>query len=171
MAYSVIQQLSLDINWYFTDRYNRLCVAASAGGILPETIIENEESNEEFHNIIMELPEKFKSARNDKVLDVIQGINDGELDSYFQNFESLAARGLYVYDRINLNVPENGQYVLVAYPIYDTRKDDFPLDKSKLSMIPKTNRWIISRLNQQVKDASFIPKSLIELIDHGNNSL
>lgn len=169
MAYSDFQQLSLDINWYFADRYNRLCVAASAGGVLPETIIEKDDSNEEFHGIVMELPERFKPARNENALEFIQGINRQDFDLYFQDFEALASRGFYVFDRINLKVPEDGEYILVAYPIYDTRTDDFPIDKKHLSLIPKTNGPIISRLNQQVKNTSFDPKNLNKILNTRNN--
>lgn len=166
MIDSAFLQLSLDINWYFADRYNRICVAASAGGVLPDRIIEKGDSNEEFHRIVMELPERFKSVRNENFLEVIQGIRNQDFEAYFQDFEALASRGLYVFDRINLGVPEDGRYVLVAFPTYNTEKDKFPIDKKNLSLIPKTNRAIISRLNQEVKNASFIPKNLNEIIDN-----
>ncbi len=166
MAYSEIDQTTLDINWYFKDQYNRVCISASGGGFLPNIITENEEANEEFHKMVMELPNSFAVARNESILNFIQGITNDNLDSYFQDFESLASRGLYVFDKIKLDEPEDGFYLLVAYPIYDPNKDDMPFDRNKLSLIPKTREAIIFRNNQQIDSKNFIPKDLVHILNN-----
>jgi hypothetical protein len=168
MAYNEFDQYTLDINWYFTDHYNRICIAASAGGLLPKPIVENDEGNEQFHKIINELPIRFEVTRNETVLDLLQGISNQNLDSYFQDFESLAGRGLYVFDKLKLDDPEDGYYLLVAYPNYDTNIDRYPVDKKNLSLIPKTKQSIISRRNQKVLDSNFTPINLVHILNSNN---
>lgn len=169
MAYNELEQYTLDINWYFTDHYNRICIAASAGGLLPKPIIENDEGNEQFHKIVTELPIRFKVTRNENILGQIQGINNQNLESYFQDFEALAGRGLYVFDKLKLDDPEDGFYLLVAYPNYNTDTDSFPVDKEKLSLIPKIKEVIISRRNQQLADSNFTPIELVQILNNVNN--
>ena len=166
MAYNQIEQNTLDINWYFTDRFNRICIGASAGGLLPNPITENNEGNEQFHQIVNELPIRFKVTRNENILEQLQGISSENLDIYFRDFEALAGRGLYAFDKLKLEDPEDGFYLLVAYPNYNTHTDGFPVDKEKLSLIPKTRRSIISRRNQQVADSNFRPIDLVQILNN-----
>lgn len=168
MAYSEIEQLTLDINWYFVDYYNRICIAASAGGLLPKPITENDEGNEQFHKIVSDLPLRFEVARNENILNQIQGIESQNLEDYFQDFEKLASRGLYVFDKLKLASPEDGFYILVAYPIYNTERDSYPLDKKKLSLVPKTRQAIISRRFQKVNPSSFNPINLTMILNNQN---
>lgn len=168
MAYNELELYTLDINWYFTDHYNRICIATSAGGLLPKPILENEEGNEQFHKIVNDLPIRFKVTRNENIRKQIQGIKNQNLELYFQNFEALAGRGLYVFDKLNLNDPEDGIYLLVAYPNYNTKTDSYPVDKQKLSLITKIKKSIISRRNQKVADSNFIPIDLIQILNNVN---
>lgn len=168
MAYSVIEQLTLDINWYFADHYNRICIAASAGGLLPKQITENDEDNEQFHKIVSNLPLRFEVARNENIRSLIQGIESQNLEDYFQDFEKLASRGLYVFDKLKLDNPEDGFYILVAYPIYNTTTDSYPLDKKNLSLIPKIKRAIISRRFQKLSQSNFKPIDLIGIFNNQN---
>lgn len=170
MAYNEIDQYTLDINWYFTDRYNRICIAASAGGLLPRPIIENDERNDQFHKIIIELPIRFTVIRNQNILNQIQGVNSQSLELYFQDFERLAGRGLYVFDKLNLDEPEDGLYLLVAYPIYNSNIDSYPIDKKHLSLIPKTKQSLITRRNQKVAESNFKPINLIQFLNNSQRT-
>ena len=145
MAYSIEEQYSLDINWYFTDRYNRLCVATSAGGILPSLIAENEERNSQFHEIVIDLPEKFEIQRNLSLRNEIQGLNQENIELYYREFDMLARKGFYVFDRFNLSESEDSNYNLVVYPIYNPRVDAYPIDKKKLKLIPRAKGAISKR--------------------------
>lgn len=165
MAYDELEQYGLDINWYFTDYFNRIFVGASGGGLLPKPILQNDEGNEQFHKVVNELPIRFKVTRNENVLNQLQGISSENLDLYFQDFEGLASRGLYVFDKLKLDDPEDGFYLLVAYPNYDTRIDSYPVPKEKLSLIPKTKRAIISRRNQKVSYRNFTPINLVQILN------
>lgn len=165
MAYDELEQYTLDINWYFADKFNRICIAASGGGILPSIIFENDRRNDEFHETVINLPARFEVIRNENVLELLQGIDNQNLDSYFQDFERLAARGLYVYDKLLLSDPEDTFYLLVAYPKYDSTIDKFPFEKKDLSLIPKTIQPVISRRNQILGDRNFLPIDLIEILN------
>lgn len=156
----------LDVNWYFVDRYNRLCIVASGGGILPEFYFSSDYRNNEFHEMVMDLPQKFKSKRNENVLGLIEEIDSEDIENYFKDFDSLAKRGFYVFDKLKLQNPDDGFYLLVAYPVYDTTVDSFPIDKNRLSLIPRTKRSIITRFNQEVYDSSFNPIGLTSILNN-----
>jgi hypothetical protein len=165
MAYSEIEQTTSDINWYFTDQFNRICIAASAGGLLPKIIAENDEKNDQFHKVVIESPSRYKVVRNENMLEFITGVKPDNLDEYFKDFENLASRGLYVFDKLKVEDPEDGNYILVAYPMYNTKTDSVPLASENLKLIPRLNRTIITRFNQEVKPSSFNPINLVDIIN------
>lgn len=166
MAYSLDDQYAFDINWYFADLYNRLCVAASAGSILPKIIVERDKDNDQFHSIVLEQTQKFKIERNPNIQSIINGINRENIDTYIEDFEALARRGFFVFDKVNMQKQENGKYVLVTYPIYDTSIDPYPIDRRQLSLIPKIKRAIISRTNTSFSNRNFNPIDLNNIFDN-----
>jgi hypothetical protein len=160
------EQFFLDINWYFADRYNRLCIVASGGGILPKFLFEQQNQNDEFHDIVNELPEKFENRRNENILEFIADLESDNLNQYFQDFDSLAKKGFYVYDKINLSNSEETKYVLVAYPIYNSETDSFPIKPNELKMIIKIKQPLISRTNEKFSEKNFRVIDLISLLDN-----
>ena len=158
----------LDINYYFSDYYNRLCVVASAGGLLPEFLLLEDNQNDEFHNIVNELPERFEVQRNENVLDLIIDLKEDNLNQYFQDFESLAKKGFYVYDKIDISNIEETDYALVAYPIYDSENDSFPINPNELELIPKLNKSLISRTNNSFSKKNF---KVVDIVSILNNNL
>jgi len=156
----------LDINWYFADYYNRLCVVASGGGVLPIFLLDKESRNNNFHEIVMDLEEQFESRRNE---DAIQNIIDYDpnlnIEQYFRDFESLAKKGFYVYDKVDINDHNDLRYVLVVYPIYDTRTDPYPINPKDLQLIPKLNYGLISRTNSSFGKSNFTIRNLITLVN------
>lgn len=160
------EQFFLDINWYFADHFNRLCVVASGGGILPNFLSEEQSKNDEFHEIILDLEERFVSQRNENAINIIVDLNSNEnLDQYFADFESFAKKGFYVYDKIDLNNAEDSNYLLVAYPIYNTETDSFPINIKHLDLIPKLKDPLISRTNRSFSSQNFIPRDLIDIVN------
>lgn len=160
------EQFFLDINWYFADRYNRLCAVASGGGILPRFLFEQQNQNDEFHNIVNELPERFENRRNENVLEFIEDLETDNLNQYFQDFDSLAKKGFYVYDKTNLSNSEETNYVLVAYPIYNSETDPFPINPDELDMIAKITQPLISRTNEKFSERNFRIIDLVSLLDN-----
>jgi hypothetical protein len=158
MAYSLTEQLSLDINWYFTDRWLRLCHVASAGSILPPVIAENDEKNNQFNEIVIKLPDRYKVVRNEKIMSLIQGINRENSESYFRDFELMAKRGLYAFDKFRLEDSEYPFYCLVAYPLYNPQVDAYPIEKSLLSLIPRTRVTINKRFLNPIELPKYLNK-------------
>ncbi|MBI1453616.1 hypothetical protein IL972_17105 [Acinetobacter sp. FL51] len=159
---------ALDINVYFKDKFGRLCILTSAGGVLPKYFLNdnglevNEEvlsENNDLDNTIYALPKKFKVGRNPLLPSILkfqypdpettefflEELDDSEnydfttryniefslltndkiltesenteFSDYFFTFDDLAARGFFVYDKLNINHPEDDTFVLVSYPI------------------------------------------------------
>jgi hypothetical protein len=160
------EQFFLDINWYFADRYNRLCVVASGGGVLPKFLFEQENQNDKFHNIVNKLPERFENRRNENILEFIIDLEIDDLNQYFKDFDSLAKKGFYVYDKINLSNSEETNYLLVAYPIYNSETDSFPIKPDELNIIPKIKLPLISRTNNNFSEKNFRILDLVSLIDN-----
>lgn len=145
-----------DINWYFIDTFNRICVVASGGGILPQYIINHIDKNDAIHKMVLELNENYDIGRNELInIKSIQLEVKNVLDNYFSEFEKLARKGLYVYDRFNINDPEDQYYWLVAYPIYDTTRDKYPLTSEELKLFPRIGNNIINRNNNSFSQKNF----------------
>lgn len=72
---------------------------------------------------------------------------------------------MFVYDKTNLNIATDPNYILVVYPIYDTRKDSFPGGKNFIDSIPKIDKTILSRSNTTFDIENFEPIDLVEIIN------
>lgn len=164
------EQFFLDINWYFADSFNRLCVVASGGGLLPKFLFLHDNQNDEFHKIVNELPERFDTQRNENVLDLIVDLKNDNLNQYFQNFESLAKKGFYVFDKIDISNTNETDYTLVAYPIYDSENDSFPINPTNLKLIPKLNKPLISRTNKSFSNKNFKVIDLVSLLNNNQKN-
>lgn len=156
----------IDLNWYFADRLNRICIVASAGGILPDFLTDDRSRNDEFHQLVMDLEERYGAGRNERAIDIIIDLNLNEdIDDYFRDFESLARKGLYVYDKVDINDSKASKYILVCYPLYDTEKDRFPFDPNILNIIPKLKEALISRTNTSFSSDNFDPIEIIQIVN------
>ncbi|MGZ7882410.1 hypothetical protein [Acinetobacter soli] len=218
---------TLDINIYFIDKFNRLCVLASAGGTLPQYLLtENELNtnslsfllNREINNNIYRLPKNFSTRRNPILPSILkyqypnsnndnfnsndnedynfttrydselsrlikEGISteldDSEYSDYFSTFDDLAARGFFVYDKLNINHPEDDNFVLVSYPIIDKYNyknheykkmtnnflEKFPVLTSWKSSLPKLNIPLTIESKGNFRHEIFERLNLIKLID------
>lgn len=211
---------SIDINIYFKDQFNRLCILASAGGTLPKYLLNENgldinqdtfEKNNKTNSLVYKLPPKFKIGRNpilpsilrfqypdiettDNDQDELNSNEDysftirynlefleltnekilansenSEFLDYFLTFDDLAARGFFVYDKLNINHPEDDTFVLVSYPIYDNKNPDhrkwFNKVKSCMPSAPELDIPIIERFSNNIEKDSFKDLNLIEIID------
>ena len=211
---------SIDINIYFKDEFNRLCILASAGGTLPSYLLNDNgldinqdtfEENNKTNSLVYKLPKVFRIGRNpilpsilrfqypdietiendqeelnnnedynfttrynlefleltnDKILD---NTENTEFSDYFLTFDDLAARGFFVYDKLNINHLTDDTFVLVSYPIYDNENPDhrkwYNKVKSCMSSAPKLDIPIIERFSNNLEKNSFKDLNLIEIID------
>lgn len=211
---------SLDINVYFKDNYGRLCILASAGGVLPKYLLDDNglnidegklSANNDFDNIIYQLPKKFQIGRNPILpsilrfqypdtetrennleelnnnedynftirynLEFLELTNDKilantentEFSDYFLTFDDLAARGFFVYDKLNINHPEDDTFVLVSYPVYDKNNTDhrenYKTPLSHMSSVPRLNIPIVDKKSSKIYRKSFNKLNLIELLN------
>jgi hypothetical protein len=134
MAYSITTQRSLDLNWFFFDRFKHLCHVASGGGLLPNIIVENDLNNDKFNEIVYDLPEAYEFGRNESVLNILSENGVTDLESYFREFETMARKGLFSFDKYLLENPEDQKYFLVAYPIYKPYIDKYPVSNGDLEL-------------------------------------
>jgi len=116
MAYTLIEQYSRDIDWYFIDRNDRLVHVASAGGRLPKSIEPMDEIINTVHAEILDLPAIGDYNLNPNI-DQIIGFESQELRTfYLSDFIEMAKRGLISIDKTILGNFEDPQYHLVAWP-------------------------------------------------------
>lgn len=160
IKYNLQEQYSLDINWYFTDMCHRKCVAISAGGVLPYLISEDLTNNNFIHQLIMDLPEGGEIITNSEIGKYIHNI---DIDHYLKAFIPLAMKGLYVYDRINLENAEDTTYILVACPSPNSAGSK-PLANIKMSACPRIHKSIIKKLSTKIYPSSFQPVNLNDLL-------
>lgn len=211
---------ALDINVYFKDKFGRLCILTSAGGVLPKYFLNdnglevNEEvlsENNDLDNTIYALPKKFKVGRNPLLPSILkfqypdpettefflEELDDSEnydfttryniefslltndkiltesenteFSDYFFTFDDLAARGFFVYDKLNINHPEDDTFVLVSYPIYDKNNNDhkknYKAPLSCMSSAPRLNIPIVDKKSSKIYRKSFNRLNLIELLN------
>lgn len=115
MAYSIIEQYSRDIDYFFKDT-EKLIHVASAGGRLPPIIVENDYLNEliaEQRNNFLELND---IEINPNLNEIINFNTDDDRNNYLEDFIFMAKCGFYSYDKTILGDFENNHYHLVAWP-------------------------------------------------------
>ncbi len=116
MAYSLEQQYSRDIDWYFKDRNNNLIHVASAGGRLPKIIEENDDLIDSLHAQILELPSQFEVTINPLLGQFVSFESDEARELYLTDFSEMAQRGLISIDKTKLGNFEDSKYHVVAFP-------------------------------------------------------
>lgn len=116
MAYSLEQQYSRDIDWYFKDRNNNLIHVASAGGRLPKIIEENDDLIDSLHAQILELPSQFEVTINPLLGQFVSFESDEARELYLSDFSEMAQRGLISIDKTKLGNFEDSTYHIVAFP-------------------------------------------------------
>ena len=114
MAYSITEQYTRDIDWFILDNEKHVHVA-SAGGTLPNIIIERDTLNEANIRIAYDLPEIFDIEINPNLMEFLD-INDNSLPDYLTSFISMAKKGFYSYDKTFISNRNDNKYHLVAKP-------------------------------------------------------
>ena len=116
MAYSIQEQYSRDLDWYFVDGNNKPIHVATGGGKLPGIVEENDELNERIHAQILQLPIKYEIEINPILNELVEFDNDESRELYLTDFIEMAGKGFISIDKTNLGIFEDGIYHLVAYP-------------------------------------------------------
>ncbi|MES2810616.1 MAG: hypothetical protein V4619_18415 [Bacteroidota bacterium] len=119
------EQSTLDIDWFFTNG-EEICFIASGGGKLPSSIYNGEENIKIVAAYFHSLPPIGGIAVNPN-LDKIVG-KDAVTDRYLYDFNEMATRGIYAYDKTVLNNYSDANYHLVAQPVVPLKINQLPFE-------------------------------------------
>ncbi|ROH98825.1 hypothetical protein EGI16_19880 [Chryseobacterium sp. G0240] len=126
--YTEIEQQTLDIDWFFTDgKY--IGFVASGAGKLPKTVANSVKNNKKLVSYFRNLPQisdAIVSPLLDNLLTKIFG--SGVDEKYLRDFISLTQKGLYSFDKTNLNDFMDNHYHLVTIPKNPLKISDLPPD-------------------------------------------
>ncbi|WP_123911571.1 hypothetical protein [Chryseobacterium sp. G0162] len=126
--YTEIEQQTLDIDWFFTDG-NHIGFVASGAGKLPETVAQSSENNEKLISYFRDLPEISDVVINSELDSLLVKIfGSGANERYLQDFVSMTKKGLYSFDKTNLNNFLDPHYHLVASPKTPLKLKELPHD-------------------------------------------
>lgn len=124
--YTEIEQQTLDIDWFFTDE-NHIGFVASGAGKLPETVAQSSENNEKLISYFRNLPEISDVVINPELDSLLVKIfGNGADERYLQDFVTMTKKGLYSFDKTNLNNFLDPHYHLVTSPKTPLRLKELP---------------------------------------------
>lgn len=145
MGFSIIEQETSDISWFFVDINNQIGFVASGGGKLPNSI-----ANSSYDYNLSLYFNKLPDSNNYELGKTIQKNN---LSQYY-SFIQLAKKGLYCFDKTNLNDHDDTNYHLVVKPIKALKIKDIT-DKSILKLLKLT------KANLKLNDLEHLDVALI----------
>lgn len=126
--YTEIEQQTLDIDWFFTDS-KHIGFTASGAGKLPESVARSSEKNEKLVSYFRNLPEISDVVVNPKLNDLlIEIFGTGADERYLQDFIFMTKKGLYSFDKTNLNNFFDYDYHLVTSPKNPLTISELPKD-------------------------------------------
>lgn len=113
MAYSEIEQQTLDLDLFFRDN-DKYIYLASAGGQIPDQLAGNDTNNKAFQLQAEELTRNMEVEINPNLARIL-GKDDG-LEGYLASFIEMAQKGFYSYDKTNVGDFRDKFFHLVAWP-------------------------------------------------------
>lgn len=126
--YTETEQQTLDIDWFFTDgKY--IGFIASGAGKLPETVANSKINNKKlvsYFKSLLKISDVMVNPLLDELLFNIFG--SGADERYVRDFTYYTQRGLYSFDKTNLNNFTDHRYHLVGSPINPLKIIDLPSD-------------------------------------------
>lgn len=114
MAYSEIELQTRDIDIFFKEK-NKMIHLATAGGLIPQVLINNDIANENYASNVRNLPEQFQIEINPNLVQLLS-LEPDTLNDYLLEFTLMAKRGFYSYDKTNLGQFNDPTFHLVAKP-------------------------------------------------------
>lgn len=122
MAYSEFELRTTDLDIYFEDS-NKYIHIASAGGSLPNQLVNLDDENELFkESLNYDESNNFEILINPNLIELLQLDNEG-LELYTEDFARNARMGFYSYDKTNLGDFDDNQFHLVARPVSNNTSD------------------------------------------------
>ncbi len=139
MAYSLIEQESLDLDIFCLDN-KKLIHIASGGGKIPNPLLETDVYNEPFLESVNDLGTEFEIDINPNLTELLD-INDDELNNYLFSFINIAKKGFYTYDKTVLGSFEDMTFHLVAKPRHDIAPKAFLKEYKITNELKITNEF------------------------------
>lgn len=149
MAYSVIEQETLDLDLYLNDPEKKIHIA-SGGGRIPDRIAEFDSVIEEYKETVEEMVENGEIEINPNLIELLS-LSENSLEAYLESFLDKARKGFYSYDKTKLENKQDYTFHLVAKP-----KDNQLLQASINDNLPKIKK---------VMPTEFKPFNLREFAD------
>lgn len=114
MPYSLIELQTRDLDLFFRDPEKHIHIA-SGGGLIPGILADNDLMNEAFIFQLENIEETFEIEVNPNLGSLLE-ITDDYLQNYLDDFERMARRGFYSYDKTKLGHFNDHFFHLVAWP-------------------------------------------------------
>lgn len=152
MAYSEIEQITRDLDIFFSDN-KKLIHLASGGGRLPNVLAATDSANEQIIESISGIFSEFEIDINPGLIQLL-GLNEDGLNNYLVSFVEMAKKGFYTYDKTNIDEKDDMTFHLVAKPT------------SKISLSSLYEKYQIKHITdiQQTLPEDFITFNLSQLV-------
>lgn len=140
MAFSVLEQLSSDLDLYISLPIPGLGIhVATAGGILPENIMEFDNVFNKNAETFLQITRKFEFALNPNLDELIQFKSVYHKQLYIEDFVDKAQKGFYCFDKSNIDDCYDKSFHIVAYPInlipYFNKDYEFQLSETPYDIL------------------------------------
>ena len=119
MEYTIEDQFSIDIDWFFIDQQGNVGHVASGGGQFPVSISKSKEMCELLQSFFerYDLVSLNKFSINSELKKIVGFNNSYEETKYLKDFILMAQKGLYSFDKTILGNFIDDNYHLVAKPL------------------------------------------------------
>ncbi len=114
MAYSQIEQSTLDLDLFLKDK-NKFIHIASGGGKIPNRLANSDNIIEGFKESLYSIDNDFEVDINPDLSEILN-IEESEIETYLSDFLKYARQGFYTYDKTNLGEFNDMTFHLVAKP-------------------------------------------------------
>ena len=105
---------SHDIDWFATLDGRNIHVA-SAGAQIPN-IVNNRKELRRIQESVRNLQEQYAIEINEAAIRQLYDFTQEQMTDYVSSFASMAHKGFYSYDKVDINNLSDDRYYLVAYP-------------------------------------------------------
>lgn len=128
---SIIEQATLDLDWFIVDKKGSIAIFSSGGGILPKYICENYDvaslkTVSKFFQDLNFINENVKI--NSELSRFVDFKTEDEYTSYIKFSTSYSQKGLYAFDHtVPCDMVET-MYHLVASPVIPLNINDIPVE-------------------------------------------
>lgn len=107
----------IDTDWYFMDKFGKIAIVASAGGLLPDPIAADMDRLERMIAYFRSLPVLSNEITiEEHILERVENYAKEQRDAYLKDLYFMASRGFYYFDKIELNNYFDFRYELKAKP-------------------------------------------------------